>query len=97
MSIFRKISDAELIKELIRRGRVQRLDITSTYYPALEHDDKYMEFIDKTMVRDIGTALHNKLYIKIADKPKDEGAEVPVTERTAQVMVIVPEGVTDEC
>ncbi len=71
MNLLECIKDADLIDELVRRGRVRVIDARQIYFTELASDDKYMDSLEQDVMRLLVKGLNDKLIVAWSDTPAD--------------------------
>lgn len=87
-------TDAQLIGELRRRGRLRVAGTTAVWYNDLAEDDKYMEAMRREQIAKLAEFLDNELCIRYRERviARDHFDRPVRTARYASVLVLVPEG-----
>ena len=90
--VFVEYTDADLIAELRRRGRLCVVGQTSVWYNDLSGDERYMEAMQSDIVAKLARALDNSLCVKNRDRviARDHCRRPQRTVRYASLMVVEP-------
>jgi len=67
--IFQHTTDKQLIRELVRRGRLHVVDCNQVYFTELANDDSYMTGIDQDIGRTLARHIIDKGHVRLEDHP----------------------------